>query len=168
MLLFEYVLTTSICRDTEGKRFRPNIRVMHMRDLNFMLRSEIFVNFDEKLRASHLILGCTLVYTSYQPFGQALLVNNPVLSYIDVQHPNFLPPNLAVGEARNLGPRLVRPDLLVPEKDASVDSIFQGCAVHIPVEETRVEVRSADQEEVELKNSSGAEVEQTEDEMVVR
>lgn len=57
---------------------------------------------------------------------------------------------------------------MVPEKDASVDSIFQGCAVHIPVEETRVEVRPADQEEVELKNSSGAEVEQTEDEMVVR
>lgn len=57
---------------------------------------------------------------------------------------------------------------MVPEKDASVDSIFQGCTVHIPVEETRVEVRSADQEEVELKNSSGAEVEQTEDEMVVR
>lgn len=57
---------------------------------------------------------------------------------------------------------------MVLEKDASVDSIFQGCAVHIPVEETRVEVRPADQEEVESKNSSGAEVEQTEDEIVVR
>lgn len=91
-LLFEYVLTTSICHDAEGKRFRSNIRVVHMRDLNFMLRSEIFVNFDGQLRASHLILGCASVYTSYQPFGQALLVDSPLLSYIDVRHPNFLPP----------------------------------------------------------------------------
>lgn len=39
----------------ESKRFKPNIRVVHKRDLNFMLRSEIFVNSNRQLQASHLI-----------------------------------------------------------------------------------------------------------------
>ena len=34
---------------TKGKRFKPDIRVVHVRDLNFVLHSEIFVNFDEQL-----------------------------------------------------------------------------------------------------------------------
>ena len=75
---------------------------MHVRDLNFVLQSEIFVNFDGQLRVSHLILGYTLVYTTWWP---ALLVDNPLLSYIDVRHASFLPPQLTVGEARDLGPR---------------------------------------------------------------
>ena len=108
---------------------------MHVRDLNFVVRSEIFVNFDGQLRASHLILGCNPVYSTWQPFGQALLVDNPLLSYIDVRHQNFLPPNLTVGEARDLGPRLVWVESLVPMRDASIDSVFQGCAVHKPIEE---------------------------------
>ena len=44
----------------------------------------IFVHTNEQLRASHLILGCNPVYTSWQPFSQALLVDSPLLSYIDV------------------------------------------------------------------------------------
>ena len=47
----------------------PNLNAIHVRDLNFMLRSEVFVHYDEQLRASHLILDVTLVYTSYQPSG---------------------------------------------------------------------------------------------------
>ena len=45
-----------------NKRFNSDIGVVHVRDLNFVLRSEIFVNSDGQLLASHLILGCTLVY----------------------------------------------------------------------------------------------------------
>ena len=33
----------------------------HVRDLNFVLRLEIFVHSDGQLRASHLILGCNPV-----------------------------------------------------------------------------------------------------------
>ena len=117
----------------EGKRFKSDIRVIHVRDLNFVLQSKIFVNFDGQLRASHLILGYTRVYSTWQPFGQALLVDSPLLSYIDVRHSNFLPPNLTVGEARDLDPRLVKAESLVPMRDASTDSVFQGCAVHSPL-----------------------------------
>lgn len=85
---------------------------MHVRDLNFVLRSEIFVPWDEQLRASHLILGVEPVYSTWKVFSQALLVDSPLLSYIDVRHPNFLPPRFTIGEADDLGPRYVCADEL--------------------------------------------------------
>ena len=78
--------------------------MVHVRDLNFILRSEIFVHWDGQLGASNLILGLEPVFSTWQAFGQALLVDSPLLSYIDVQHANFLPPRLTVGKARDLGP----------------------------------------------------------------
>ena len=33
----------------EGKVFVQNIRIVHVRDLNFVLRSEIYVHWDEQL-----------------------------------------------------------------------------------------------------------------------
>ena len=64
------------------------MKVVHVRDLKFVLRSEIFVHWDGQLRASHLILGVEPIYSTWQPFKQALLVNNPILSYIDVRQAN--------------------------------------------------------------------------------
>ena len=83
--------------------FILDIRVVHVRDLNFVLRSEIFVHWDGQLRASYLILGVEPVYSTWQPFKQALLVDSPLLSYIDIRHANFLPPKLTMGEAWELG-----------------------------------------------------------------
>ena len=139
-----------------------------MRDLNFVLQLEIFVNFDRQLRASHLILGCTPVYSTWQLFGQALLVDIPLLSYIDVRHPNFLPPNLTVGEAQDLSPRLVRMESLVLMRNASATSVFQGCAVHRPIKESDTLVQPAEQAEVESINFSEVEAEQEEGNMVNR
>ena len=42
------------------------------------------------------------MYSTWQSFSQALLVDSPLLSYIDVWHSNFLPPKFIVGEARDL------------------------------------------------------------------
>ena len=108
---------------------------MHVRDLNFVLRLEIFVHSDGQLWASHLILGCNLVYFTWQSFSQALLVDSPLLSYIDVQHPNLLPPSLTIGEALDFGPRLVRAKSLAPLRDASVETVSRNYATHRPVEE---------------------------------
>ena len=77
---------------------------MHIRDLNFILRSEIFVHSDGQLQASHLILDVDPMYSTWQTFSQALLVDSPLLSYIDVRHENFLPPQLTIGEAHDLDP----------------------------------------------------------------
>ena len=92
-----------------------------MWDLNFILRSKIFVHWDGQLRASHLILGVNPVYSSWQSFTQALLVDSPLLSYIDVRHSNFLPPKLSVGEARDLGWRYTCSDELTPLRDESAE-----------------------------------------------
>ena len=102
--------------------FIQDIRTVHVRDLNFELRSEIFVHRDGQLRASHLILGVDSVYSTWQPFSQALIVDSPLLSYIDVQHTNFLPPNFTVGETRDLGPRYTCSDEFAPIRYASVET----------------------------------------------
>ena len=66
---------------------------------------------------SHLILDVDPVYSTWQAFNQALLVDSPLLFYIDVRHANFLPPKLTVGEAQDLGPRYTCSDELAPIRD---------------------------------------------------
>ena len=107
----------------EGKLFTPDVRTVHVRDLNFIIQSEIFVHWDGQLRALHLILGVEPVYSTWQPFRQALLVDNPLLSYIDVRHANFLPPRLTIGEARNLGKCYTYSDELFPLRDESAECV---------------------------------------------
>ena len=97
--------------------------MVHVQDLNFILRSEIFVHWDGQLRASHLILELEPVYSTWQVFGQALLVDSPLLSYIDVRHANFLPSRLTVGEARVLDPRHTCSDELAPIRDESTECV---------------------------------------------
>ena len=111
------------CFYADTKRFKKDLRVVHVQDLNFVLRSEIFIHWDGQLRASLLILGIDPMYSTWQVFGQALLVDSPFLSYIDVRHANFLPPRLTVGEARDLGPRYTCSDELAPIKDESAECV---------------------------------------------
>ena len=101
--------------------------MVHVRDLNFILRLEIFVHWDGQLRVSHLILGLEPVYSTWQAFGQALLVDSPLLSYIDVRHANFLPPRLTVGEAHDLSSRYTCSDELAPFRDESAERVSHYC-----------------------------------------
>ena len=81
------------------------------------------MHWDGQLRASHLILGVEPVYSTWQPFKQALLVDSPLLSYIDVRYVNFLPPKLTTGEAREFGRRFTAADELVPLRDDSAEQV---------------------------------------------
>ena len=112
---------------------------MHVRDLNFVLRSKIFVHMSRQLRASHLILGCTPVYKTWQPFSQALSVDSPLLSYIDVRHANFLPPSLTTSKARDLDPHYIIVEDLAPIRDESAERVSQALREwgHVPVEENK-------------------------------
>ena len=103
--------------------FVPDIRTVHAKDLNFIFRSEIYVHWDRQLRASHLILGVEPVYSTWQNFKQALLVDNPLLSYIDVRYANFLPLKLTTGEARDFGWRFTCLDELAPLRDESAERV---------------------------------------------
>ena len=105
--------------------FTPDVRIVHVRDLNFILRFEIFIHWDGQLRASHLILGVEPVYSTWQPFRQALLVDSPLLSYINVRRANFLPPRLTIGEVRELGKRYTCSDELAPLQDESAERVSQ-------------------------------------------
>ena len=119
--LFTLTLVCFLLFATDSSVFTQEVRTVHIRDLNFALRSEIFVHWDGQLRASHLILGVDPVYSTWQPFCQALLVDSLLLSYIDVWHPNFLPPSIIVGEAHDLGPWYTCSDELAPMRDKSAE-----------------------------------------------
>ena len=141
--------------------------MVHVRDLNFILRSEIFVHWEGQLRASHLILGLEPVYSTWQAFGQALLVDSPLLLYIGVRHASFLPPRLTVREAWDLDPRYTCSDELALIKDESAERVSRCCRelAHQQVEQGNppsAEPEAPAQEEevaVESVHSSGAESE---------
>ena len=52
-----------------------------------------------------------------------MLVNSPLLSYIDVQYPNFLPPKLTTEEAREFGKHYTCSDELAPLRDKSAERV---------------------------------------------
>ena len=89
---------------------------------------------NRQLQASHLILGVDPVYSTWQAFSQALLVDSPLSSYIDVRHANFLPPSLTTDEARDLGPKYTIIEDCAPVRDESAERVSLSCRVHVPVE----------------------------------
>ena len=85
---------------------------------------------------SYLILDVDPMYSSWQAFSQALLVDNPLISYIDVRHANFFPSRLTIREARDLGPRYTCSDELAPIWDESAECVSQRRReqAHVPVQ----------------------------------
>ena len=70
----------------------PKISCVNVPELNFLLRSEIFVSEDRQLRATHLILGYEPLSRIYQDAGQALRASNPRLARIGFLARRDLPP----------------------------------------------------------------------------
>ncbi|XP_075670269.1 uncharacterized protein LOC142640050 [Castanea sativa] len=142
-------------RNVESKRFLPNSRVIHAQDLNFVLRLEIFVHDKGQLRASHLILGVNPVYNTWQNFSQALLVDSPLLSYIDVQYKKFLPPALTTRDARELGPRYTTADDIALVRDASAERVSQNRRRHEAIEQPENAAPIAEERAAEPAGTSG-------------
>ena len=86
------------------------------------------------MRAFHLIIGCVPSYTSYQDSSEALTVESPLLSYLNVWLLGFLPQGPTNGEARHQWPIIVRESSLELVWDSSGDTVFHSRAMHIPVE----------------------------------
>lgn len=84
------------------------------------------MHYDGQLKASYLILGCVPFYTSYQNSSSALIVNSPLLSYLDVRLPGFLSKGPTFEKARHLGPQLVRHDSFKPIQECLGDTVFYG------------------------------------------
>ena len=68
----------------------PKFSLVNIPELNYLLRSEIFVNEDGQLRAAHLILDYEPLSRIFQDAGQALRVGSSRLARIDVSEPGFL------------------------------------------------------------------------------
>ena len=60
--------------------------------LNYLLRSQIFVNDDEQLRAVHLILDFEPISTSFLDVGNSIRADDYRLARIDISRPSFLTP----------------------------------------------------------------------------
>ena len=60
---------------------------MNIQALNYLLRSEIYVNEDRQLRAAHLILALSRAFLD---IGQSIRAGSPRLARIDVSKPRFL------------------------------------------------------------------------------
>ena len=60
--------------------------------LNYLLRSQIFVNDDGQLRVVHLILDFEPISRSFLDIGNSIRVDNYRLARRDVSRPGFLAP----------------------------------------------------------------------------
>ena len=68
----------------------PKLSLINVPALNYLLRSEIFVNEDGQLRAVHLILDFEPISRSFLDVGNSIRAGDYRLARIDVSRPNFL------------------------------------------------------------------------------
>ena len=78
---------------TDKEQVNPQISLINVPALNYLLRSQIFVNDDGQLRATHLILDYEPLSRSFLNVGNAIRANNYRLACIDVSRPHFLAPH---------------------------------------------------------------------------
>ena len=70
----------------------PKLSLINVLALNYVLRSEIFVNDDGQLRAVHLILDFEPISKSFLDVGNSIRAGDHRLARIDVSRPDFLAP----------------------------------------------------------------------------
>ena len=67
-----------------------NLNVVNVPNLNRVLRFEMFVSEDKKLRVVHLLLDFKPLFDKFQDMGNAIRKGDPRLAQIDVSVPKFL------------------------------------------------------------------------------
>ena len=78
---------------TDKTQVTPRISLINVPALNYLLRSQIFVNDDGQLRATRLILDYEPLSRSFLDVGNAIRANDYRLARIDVSRPHFLAPH---------------------------------------------------------------------------
>ena len=78
---------------TDKEQVAPRLRLINIPALNYLLRSQIFVNDDGQLQAAHLVLDYDPLSRSFQDVGNAIRANDYRLAHIDVSRPHFLAPH---------------------------------------------------------------------------
>ena len=75
---------------TDKTQVNPRISLINVPALNYLLKSQIFVNDDGQLRVAYLILDYELLSRSFLDVDNAIRANDYRLARIDVSRPNFL------------------------------------------------------------------------------
>ena len=78
---------------TDKTQVTPRISLINVPALNYLLRSQIFVNDDGQLRAARLILDYESLSRSFLDVGNTIRANDYRLARIDVSRPHFLAPH---------------------------------------------------------------------------
>ena len=78
---------------TNKIQVNPQISLINVPALNYLLISQIFVNDDGQLQAAHLILDYEPLSRSFLDVGNAIKANDYRLARIDVSWPHFLAPH---------------------------------------------------------------------------
>ena len=78
---------------TDKEHVKPWLSLTNVAVLNYLLRSQIFVNDNGQLRAAHLILDYEPLSRTFQEVGNAIKANDYRLARIDVSRRYFLAPH---------------------------------------------------------------------------
>ena len=78
---------------TDKSYTNPKLSLINIPALNYLLRSQIFVNDDGQLRTVHLILDFEPISRSFLDVGNSIRADDYSLARIDVSRPNFLAPH---------------------------------------------------------------------------
>ena len=78
---------------TDKTQVNPQISLIDIPALNYLLRSQIFVNDDGQLRVAHLILDYEPISRTFLDVGNTIRANDYHLAHIDVSRPHFLTPH---------------------------------------------------------------------------
>ena len=98
----------------------PRLSHTNIVGLNYLLRSEIFVNEDRQLRAVHLILDFEPISRVFQEIGHAIRVGDPKIHLIDVSKPTFLSPE-DLSPVR-LPVQQIPPQLIIPLQQVPLEA----------------------------------------------
>uniref|UniRef100_A0A7N2MCG4 Uncharacterized protein n=1 Tax=Quercus lobata TaxID=97700 RepID=A0A7N2MCG4_QUELO len=83
-------VTTSVRNLSLRKSLRALEIVVRILALNYLLRSEIYINEDGQLCVTHLILGYESLSRAFLDIGQSIRAGSPRLARIDVSKSRFL------------------------------------------------------------------------------
>ena len=75
---------------TDKSYINPKLSLINVPVLNYLFKSQIFVNDDGQLRAIHLILDFEPISRSFLDVGNSIRADDYRLARIDVSRPGFL------------------------------------------------------------------------------
>ena len=123
---------------TDKEHVSPRLSLTNVAALNYLLRSQIFVNDVGQLRAAHLILDYEPLSRNFQEVDNAIKANDYRLARIDISRPHFLAPY-----------DLLPVDHPIPQGVPLAMQLIQQVPLRIAVAEERTASSSSLEEEID-------------------